>query len=337
MQKHSLLNKSRLYCPIQTYKGEVFFSLVDYRNSRFTSNNPDKIIEFYESFENRDDLIEWMKERPKGVANIYEVDGDNEITVVITTADFNGKYAKECKENIFKGLRMIFVESGGEGDFYFNYAHNCNVGIRKAMEYTPKWVVVSNDDMIMIDDKDVLSNKLSAIDQEKIMVVFTKPTIYHSYPISVGKKRPIITDFALLFYGLKHKSERDFKLENKIKRRFKVKWIKGPGNRVLSRVLLKNSRIFLLTSSFAIFSSYLLLRERNEIFDETYINGWEDFDLSMGMSIKNLRHQIIDYRIYDQIGSTLSRTREEKWNRLLRNVVNQAYLDYKISEGLHTW
>ena len=47
---------------------------MDYGNSRFTSENPDKIIEFYGSFENRDDLIEWMKERPKGVANIYEVD-----------------------------------------------------------------------------------------------------------------------------------------------------------------------------------------------------------------------------------------------------------------------
>ena len=337
MSKQSALKGSRLYCSIQTYKGEVFFSLVDYRNSRFTSENPDKIIEFYDSFKNRDDLIEWMKERPMGIANIYEVDGNKEIIVVIPTADFNGKYAKECRENIFKGLHIIFVESGGKGDFYFNYAHNCNVGIRKAMEYTPKWVVVSNDDMVMIDDKDVLLNKLSAIDQEKTMIVFTEPTIYHSYPISVGKRRPIITDFALLFYGLKHKLERDFKLENKIKRRFKVKWIKGPGNKVLSKVLLKNSRIFLLTSSFAIFSSYLLLRERNELFDETYINGWEDFDLSMGLSIKNLRHQIIDYRIDDQIGSTLSRTREESWNRLLRNVVNQVYLDYKISEGLHTW
>ena len=36
---------------------------MDYRNSSFTSENTDKIIEFYESFENRDYLIEWMKER----------------------------------------------------------------------------------------------------------------------------------------------------------------------------------------------------------------------------------------------------------------------------------
>ena len=61
-------------------------------------------MEFYKSFENREQLIRWMRERPKGVANIREVEGGKEIIVVIPTADFNGKYARECRENIFKGL-----------------------------------------------------------------------------------------------------------------------------------------------------------------------------------------------------------------------------------------
>src|SRR5579875_2537075 len=90
----------------------LFFSLVDYRNNYFMSDDPKKIIEFYNGFENRDQLIEWMKARPKGVATIHEVEGDKDIIVVIPTADFNGKYAKECRENIFKGLHIVFVESG---------------------------------------------------------------------------------------------------------------------------------------------------------------------------------------------------------------------------------
>ena len=84
---------------------------MDYRNNYFTSNDPDKIIEFYNSFGNRDQLIQWMRERPKGIANIHEVDGDRDVIVVIPTADFNGRYAKECRENIFKGLHIIFVEN----------------------------------------------------------------------------------------------------------------------------------------------------------------------------------------------------------------------------------
>ena len=82
---------SRLKCPLILDSKDVSYSLMDYRNSRFSSENPDKIIEFYDSLKNRNNLIEWMKERPKGVANIYEIDGDKEIIVVIPTADFNGK------------------------------------------------------------------------------------------------------------------------------------------------------------------------------------------------------------------------------------------------------
>ena len=142
-----LIQNNRLRCKFEKNNTVLFFSLVDYRNNLFTSNDPEKIIEFYNGFHNRDQLIQWMKERPKGASYIHEVEGNKDIIVVIPTADFNGKYARTCREEIFKGLHMVFVESGENPDPYFNYAHNCNVGIKRAMEYNPKWVVVSNDDM----------------------------------------------------------------------------------------------------------------------------------------------------------------------------------------------
>ena len=114
-----------------------------------------------------------MKERPKGTAYIHEVEGNKVIVVVIPTADFNGKYARECRENIFKGLHLIFVESAGIPDPYFNYAHNCNIGISKAMEYNPKWVILSNDDMKKIDDVEVLVRSLKSL-EGAVDIVFTK-------------------------------------------------------------------------------------------------------------------------------------------------------------------
>ena len=65
-----MVTNSRKKCPITFSEFPQFFSLVDYRNNYFTSNDPNKIIEFYNGFENRDQLIQWMKERPKGIANI---------------------------------------------------------------------------------------------------------------------------------------------------------------------------------------------------------------------------------------------------------------------------
>ena len=184
-------DRSRLFCPMERTMTEVFFSLVDYRNNYFTSDDPNKIIEFYTGFENRDQLIQWMQERPKGVANVREVEGDKDIIVVIPTADFNGKYAKGCRDNVFKGLHIIFVESGGLGDFYFNFAHNCNVGIKKAMEYNPKWVVFSNDDMYKINDIGKLKDELKSIDMNKVMVVYAKPSSYHTVTLYISEIRSL--------------------------------------------------------------------------------------------------------------------------------------------------
>ena len=90
-----------------TLTDSLFFSLVDYRNFYFTSNDPNKIIKFYDGFENRDQLIQWMKERPKGVANVYEIEGEKDVVVVITTADFSGDYAKECRKYLLRSSHGV--------------------------------------------------------------------------------------------------------------------------------------------------------------------------------------------------------------------------------------
>ena len=61
-QYNSKPEKSRLFCPLNRSMSELFLSLVDYRNNYFTSSNIKKIIEFYSSFKNRDQLIQWMRE-----------------------------------------------------------------------------------------------------------------------------------------------------------------------------------------------------------------------------------------------------------------------------------
>ena len=183
------LRQSRKHSAFLKTNDILTFSLVDYRNNYSTSDDPNKIIEFYNGFENRDQLIQLMEERPKGVANIHEVNGDKDIVVVMPTADFNGKYAKECRDNIFKGFHIIFVESGEIPDPYFNYAHNCNVGIKKAMEYNPRWLVISNEDMKRIDEPQKLKNSLVKFDPDEVDVLFTKesPDRYHSQPTYLGK------------------------------------------------------------------------------------------------------------------------------------------------------
>ncbi|MGC8516235.1 MAG: hypothetical protein ACP5OC_08925, partial [Thermoplasmata archaeon] len=221
--------------------------------------------------------------------------------------------------------------------FYFNFAHNCNVGIKKALEYNPKWIVVSNDDMYKIDSTGVLIRAVSNIDHMKTMAVFTEPSKYHNFQVCVGEKRGILFSVASILYGLRHLQDKNFRIENNIKKKFRFKWTRGPDSFLISKLILRKSRAFLLSGDFFILSGYLAKLRGGEIFDEFYINGWDDLDLSLRISLGGLNYTIIDFKIGDLVGSTLSPTKEENWNRLLRDIANKVYLDYKISNGLIPW
>ena len=323
MEELSRIFNLGLHSNIDKTYTELFFSLVDYRNNYFINNDPNKIIEFYEGFENRDQLIQWMRERPKGVPIIREVYGDKDIIVVIPTSDFNGKYAKECRENMFKRLHMVFVESGGKGDIYFNFAHYVNAGIKKAMEYNPKWVVFSSDDMYKIDDVSVLIDQLAGIDNHRYMTVYTEPSIHHSIPSAVSRGRITRT---LLFKLLGKNRRYQSILEKKFGINFFVTPIKGywrfffkeiPGKKVIS------------IADFGIFSSELL-RSESGLYNETFINSAEDMELSIRLASMVGDKKIIQYKIGSYIGESLG----NDISRRLREIGGQFYLNYLLSNHI---
>ena len=317
MSKQSSLNGSRLYFPIQTYKDELFFSLVDYRNSRFTSENPDKIIEFYDSFNNMDDLIEWMKERPRGAANIYEVEGDKEIILVIPTADFNGKYARECRENIFRGLHMIFVESGGMEDFYFNYAHNFNVGIKEALKHNSKWVVLSADDKYKIDDSQVLLNELrKRTDFQTVLFPFFFPKCSFEH---IFRKLNLLGKIirTVLSQGYLSKVSSNF-AKISILAKFKVEINFGFPTYISNKFTTRVIRRYYGDIEMIIFPSNALKNDNNvAYFDENYINGMEDHDLLMRLSLSDFLIDRIGFKIGLYYNSTLGRSEARKFRQLI--------------------
>lgn len=321
--------KSRLFCSKEMPQCELFFSLVDYRNNYFTSDDPDKIIEFYSGFVNRDQLIQWMMERPKGVNNIYEVNGDKDIIVVITTANFYGKYAKECRDNIFKGLHIVFVESGGRGDFYFNYAHNCNVGIRKAIEYNPKWVVLSNDDMRKIDDPQNLKNGLMKFDPNEVNVLFTKesPDHYHSQPTFLARPNALgKTLHFLLSLSKKSFFSIAYTKENFTKK-FGLDVILLPKHEIIKLFFSKIRPIF-VTESFTILSGSYAKANNGDILNESFCNGAEDWDFSFRIFYEFKKYNFVNYLIGEYTGGVFGSGK----NRALRDIANISLFN-KIHEN----
>lgn len=308
----------RLRCNIEELESDLFFSLTDYLNNYFISNNPEKILEFYNDFDTREQLIEWMKQRPKGAHYIREVEGDKDIVVVIPTSDYNGKFAKKCREELYKGIQIIFVESGEFPDPYFNYGHNCNLGITRAIEYNPKWVIISNDDMEMIDTVEVLREQLLKLDEQRYDVVFTEPSRYHSSP----EKFAVPNILYYLYYNTVNINYRRVLL--KLYKKYGVKYLMAPKAGKFSK-LLKKGYEYTEIQSFGIYSSNWIAKTNGKLYDESFINAAEDTDLSIRIRYGQVRTIKINYRIGDLIGSTLGTGTP----RELRSVASISYLNYK--------
>ena len=297
---------------------KIEFNLVDYRNNYFISNDLAKILDFYNSFENRKQLIEWMQARPKGSNIIYEVEGDKDIIVVIPTADYNGKFAKECRDHIFNGLHIIFVGSGPYKDNYFNFSHTCNVGIRKAMEYNPKWIVVSGDDVYKIDDLSKLTLCLNELNPLEYDLIYAKPGIHHSkltYFIDMHSNRiaKILQALAPTMFTswISIPKEIPQKFKNFSFFAFSPIWTEKKGIKPLSRVKFFGVKVLRIKvfkiinlASFGVLSSNFIKKIGGNIYEEAFINGFEDFVLSFKI-YNSRRFKITDFSMGSYVGSTM--------------------------------
>ncbi len=318
-----MIYKNRKCCQLTKFNLPIGFNLVDYRNNYFTSDNFDKILQFFNGFENRRQLIEWMAERPKGSADIYEVEGDKNIIVVIPTADIFGQHAKACRDIIFTGLHIIFVVSGEIPDHYFNFAHNVNLGINKAMEYNPKWVIYSNDDVFKIDEIMILRRELNLLDNRAFDIIIPKRLKHHITYSRLSEAR--FTRLALFFILGKKR-----RIQLKLEKKFNVKYFITP-NKGYWKFFFKRGEEFLSISTFGVFSSNFLKRHEL-VFDETFINGGEDLDLSLYVNQK-ARIWLSNFRIGDYIGSSLGRS----INRHIRDVAGLAYFNFKLENYYSTY
>ena len=90
-----------------------------------------------------------------------------------------------------------------------------------------------------------------------------------------------------------------------------------------------------MTSSFSIFSGSWAKEEDNIIYNEYYINGVEDMELSLKICASK-EYDFIDYKIGDIIGGTLGNPRNSYFiSRTLRDLVNWIYLDSRMDSIVH--
>lgn len=292
------------------------------KNLLYQSEEPDKIVEFYDSFKDRLDLIEWMKERPKGTFSYKMYDGDSDIVVVIPTIDHNGKLAKECRDNIFKGMTLIFVESGM--NMYFNFAYNVNEGIKKAITLKPKWIIVSNDDMYKIDEPEKLKNELSKQDSnESNLVIPSNGDIGY-----VSEYRSLVNILSPILKRLKPAISIERKFSNQYRFYLKETLFR---KKMLNKIFIKKVISVKFLGSFFIINYEYCKKLDGKVFDTTYVNGFEDIDLVVRVIIEKNVPKQIEYKIGDMGGQSLGRS---QLRSNYRGIANRTYFNWKNSSKI---
>ncbi len=331
MQGKKDIQISDLHCRTDSGKQDLFFSLVDNFNTLYTSNSAEVVEKFYDEVGYRDYLVEWMAQRPHGIDKIIEVEGDKSIVVVIPTRNFNGKNASVCRDVIFKGYQIIFVESGSHNDYYFNFAHNVNVGLKQALKYEPNWIIYSNDDMVYIDPPEVLRSELNNVKRDADIVYTIPPGNYHSYEISINRYNKFARflsvygkKFNFLLRGYQIKIlEIDFKFGSNI--------VCDSRKTSLRKIIYNYIGNLRITSSFGIFSHRLVKSLGGSLFDEVFINGYEDIELGIRLEVMEVKKAFINYRIEGLIGTSLGKLGRSKL-RSFRDIANKAYFNYKLEK-----
>ncbi len=298
--------------------------LSDVRNNLYLSDNEHEILKFYDSFGSVTDLVSWMRNRPKSVANIVRVKGKtDDIAVVIPTISANGDFAKTCLK-IFDGFELIFVESG-PGDRYFNFAHNCNVGFKYVLDnLSPSWIVYSNDDMYSIDPPLTLEKELWKIGGNTSVVFAGMSAHYHSYVSRF--LHPSYTHYILsrIIGG-------SMRITADIQRKFNIDYLPvWSGNaslkgKISGKILQREVASVINSGSFGIFNYEYVKKVSGNVYDDTFLSGLEDIDLSVRIASEGTVYSFINYRIGDLVGMSSS----GGVVRYLKNMANYAYLNAK--------
>ena len=258
------------------------------------------------------------------VMRIYSHHGFNDFVI---TLGYKGDSIKqyfqreESEKEIFKGQQIVFVESGGRDDPYFNYARNCNIGLRYALRYKPRWIVLSNDDMYKIDEIQNLKKELGKLNRGGPQILFSADSEVLLTKDSILSR---------LFYLVNKSYWRYYKLTKK----FKVKYFtlsfdynsfSSKFKKVYLNLTRKKIERFNLMGAFSVFRGDLKLLDK--LFDETYINGVEDVDLSLLIK-KEYRYAKLKY----QCGSIGKGALGGGNARSLRSLIGEAYLNYKLNK-----
>ncbi len=290
---------------------------------KYISNDSQSIIDFYDQFSDRRELLKWVASIPKSSPVINSVgDEESEIAVVIPTPSVNHPLALNCQNKIFTGLKIVFSV---DNSVLFNLSRSYNMGAKSLSKCKNiKWIIFSNVDMVEISTSVKLVEVLGKVN-DHIEFCYAKEQGSHSYNIRIGE----YTKFRKIVFSLMGGNKR---IRTNLEEKFSIQINAEDNRNMLTRGFVSNINSILNFGDFFIFSVDLLKKYNFQPFDELYLNGMEDVDLSFRIFTDLSRDQItpIDYNI----GSLESGIRGRSVQRVFRSIPSISYFNDKMEKIL---
>jgi hypothetical protein len=327
--------------------------------SLWSSTEPIDLLRFYNEIQTVTDLIRFSRSRPPPHISLRTLrfTGVDKIVVVVPTRSAVGRTANYIA-NVFSPLPIVFVESAGR---YFNYSKSVNAGVKEALTGDPDWVVVANDDMVEVDPARKLVEQINKNWDADCLLArpnITGRPLVHTVPCSVtrsivpwdwiiaftdaltyGEFPPfsVSIPYYLRKYGVRHSFRSPVDIEGfssvkELVRKERFYYFRkirqGPYN-----LLESCCRSFLNAGDFGVYRSSVF---RKHMYDEVFINGYEDMDFSFLLSCRNYDIRVMDFQIESGGGSIAPTSRLRRLHEI-RQVLNISYFFYKNRNELHSY
>ena len=319
------------------------------RETLYENLTEKNFLQFYNSFDSVNELIEFFRSRKRANVQSFLIQSEDrsEISAVIPTKSIESKFAKILLKKLH-GMNIIFVESEGP---LFNFSYSMNLGIREAIRMKSKFIMLSNDDIFPLNSIQKLQDEVIANSEKYdifIPTVFsgreylspkqniyaqswlTKRIIYnrlvslinpsgmHKSPRRLVTKLEIYNDPNVLKYIIIRENDSIFRKYQSVLNTNMIEHIV----RKLNMPLVEINNV----QPISIIKTDLL---KSENFDESFVNGGEDTDLSIRLAIKGAKVHNLKEQFQNVGGHSLG----QNVDRILKNTIPEILImGYKLNQ-----
>lgn len=292
-----------------------------YLESLWSNDSLDKVLEFYKEIKSVSEMVKFSAGRkPSDIKIIRRGDFNSDLKFIIPTMDHN---SQQCKmlEKKYEGYGILFIESSGK---LFNYAKSVNAGISAILDDDVTEITIISNDDIMISSSALHVLKSIRRTGESVYCLKPQEQNYSGEKVEISVSSPWEKFFEMIqarIYGFKYHASLISALNNK-----KINYTRAFFPEFLfHRFLMIGSKPLtgelVNFADFGIFKTSILRENR---FDETFINGWEDWDLSYRLKQRGIEILPLDMTFIRNAHSSIGRvmTKESEY---LHSYLNRIY------------